>query len=205
VSPDQTNWVEKLPITEFTMNSAVSSTTGYSPFKLNYGYLLTLLKLPIKSETKFYGIEQFADKARLNLSAAHDTIIAAQVHQTQQANKSRRVDLMYSPGDSVYLPTENLTLLKGRVKKLLPKYIGLYEILRVAPKKSSYEIRLPEELKRRQIHPVFHISRLRPHIRNDNSLFPGREAKSFYDFGLDEATEWIVRDIEQHNGPQEAN
>src|ERR1700679_1531736 len=39
IHPDQKDWVEKLPITEFTINSNLSSLTGFAPFKLNYGYM----------------------------------------------------------------------------------------------------------------------------------------------------------------------
>lgn len=185
-------------MTEFAMNSAISSTSGFAPFELNYGYMPTLMRLPSKSETTFYGIEQFAEKARQNLSTAHDAIIASRIRQTTQANRNRREEPSYALGDQVYLSTKNLTLPKGRVKKLLPKFIGPYEIVKAHAKKSTYELRLPEELRRRKIHPVFHVSRLRPHVGNDDSLFPGREAKGFYDFGLDENTDWVVREIEDH-------
>ena len=37
VCPDQKDWVMKLPAVEFAINSAQSSTTGFSPFQLNYG------------------------------------------------------------------------------------------------------------------------------------------------------------------------
>ena len=37
VQPDQKDWVVKLPAVEFAINSAWSSTTGFSPFQLNYG------------------------------------------------------------------------------------------------------------------------------------------------------------------------
>ena len=37
VSTNQKDWVTKLPAIEFAMNSARSSTTGFTPFYLNYG------------------------------------------------------------------------------------------------------------------------------------------------------------------------
>jgi hypothetical protein len=40
IHPNQMDWVAKLPAVEFTMNSSISASTGYSPFELNYGYLL---------------------------------------------------------------------------------------------------------------------------------------------------------------------
>jgi hypothetical protein len=37
ISPEQKDWVHRLPAIEFAFNSAYSSTTGYSPFFLNFG------------------------------------------------------------------------------------------------------------------------------------------------------------------------
>ena len=48
---------------------------------------------------------------------------------------------------------------------------------------STYTLDLPGELKRRRINPKFHVSLLRPHVPNDDLLFPGREVTAFYDFG----------------------
>ena len=39
VQPDQTDWVEKLPMVKFAINSKISSSTGFAPFELNYGYM----------------------------------------------------------------------------------------------------------------------------------------------------------------------
>ena len=43
VSPNQTDWVDKIPLTEFTINSNISSSMGFTPFKLNYGYMPSLI------------------------------------------------------------------------------------------------------------------------------------------------------------------
>ena len=40
----QANWVEQLPMVEFTMNSAVNSSTGFAPFKANYGWMPQLIQ-----------------------------------------------------------------------------------------------------------------------------------------------------------------
>ena len=48
------------------------------------------------------------------------------------------------------------------------------------------------------IHATFHVSRLRPHERNDDLLFPHRNARAVYDFGFEQTTEWFVEEITGH-------
>lgn len=198
VDSDQKDWVTKLPLVEFAMNAAVSNTLKLSPFEVNYGWRPSLSHLASAEEAKFPGVEKFAEQARLNLIAAHDALISSRVDQTTGANRSRREDFPIRIGDKVYLSTEDLNVPKGRARKLVPKYIGPYEVIQVIPGKSAYKIKLPPELERRRIHPVYHISKLRPHVSNDDSLFPGREARRFYDFGNDPEDEWTVSEIADH-------
>ena len=71
-------------------------------------------------------MRHYAEKAQSYLLAAHDAIIAARVGQTYQANKRRRKEPAYQVGDKVWLSTEYLAMPKGRVRKLMPKFIGPY-------------------------------------------------------------------------------
>ena len=41
---DQRDWAHKCPMVEFAMNSNVSSTTGFTPFELNHGYMPRVLR-----------------------------------------------------------------------------------------------------------------------------------------------------------------
>lgn len=197
VNADQTNWFDRLPLVEFAINSTISSSTGFTPFELNYGYLPTMLHHP-KYTTPYLGVRQYANQAILNICSAHDSIIAARVRQTEQSNRNRRKDPEIAIGSKVYLSTDKLNLPKKRATKLLPKYIGPYTVSDVDPNTSTYIIELPPELKERRIHPKFHISRLRPHIPNNDELFPHRDVEYFYDFGSPEDQEWHVDEILGH-------
>lgn len=120
VEPTQADWVEWIPMVEFALNSTVSSSTGYAPFELNYGYIPRWMTTPV-GESPYGGVSYFAERARSNLLRAHDAIIESRVNQTYYANRKRRDAPKYAKGQLVYLSTKNLNLPKGRARKLLPK------------------------------------------------------------------------------------
>lgn len=196
VAPDQLNWVEKLPMVEFAINSSVSASTGFAPFDLNYGYLPTMGG-PMPS-SPYNGVRQFVQQARDNLVLACDALIESRVHQAHHANRARSEAVRYEVGSQVYLSTANLSLPKGRVRKLLPKFIGPFKILEARDDNLTYKLDLPSELKDRRIHTTFHTSLLRPFHANDAIAFPKRDASAFYDYGMPEDQEWVVDSIIDH-------
>ena len=70
---------------EFALNSSMSASRGYAPFKLNYGYIPQLGQC-LNTDMKFVGVHQFAEQALWNVMAAHDAIIAARVMQMHHTN-----------------------------------------------------------------------------------------------------------------------
>lgn len=196
IEPNQLDWVNRVAMGEFAINSCITASTEFAPFELNYGWLPTIL--PDSTETPFVGVQQFAEQALMNLSAAHDAIIANRVYQAHQANKHRREDPGIKIGDKMYLSTADLNLPKGRARKLMPKFIGPYPVTKSRPETSNYTLELSPELVRRRIHPTFHISRLRIHVPNDDDRFPNREVATYYDFGDDPEVEWSVDEIIGH-------
>jgi hypothetical protein len=179
-------------------NSNISSLTGFAPFELNYGFMPTLLGGITPMEKAKPGVKQFVTQALSNLEIAHNAILESQVTQTYQANKRRRPELPYAVRDKAYFSTENLNLPKGRSRKLMPKFIGPYKVTESHPNESKYTLDLPPELKAQRIHPLFHVTRLRPHNKNDDALFPKREVCAYYNFGDAEDEEWLVDDILAH-------
>ena len=198
IQPNQHDWVEKLPMVKFTLNLNISSSTGFSPFKLNYGYMPTFIGGIVPTNTTKPGTKWFVNQAISNLEMAHDAIIETHVSQTYHANKRHRPDGSMADVDKVYLSTENLSLPKSRTRKLMPKFIGPYKVLDSHPGESRYTLDLPSELKARRIHPTFHVSCLQPFVKNDDKLFPRREVRVYYDFSDAEDEEWLVDDILAH-------
>ena len=130
---------------EFVLNSSVSATTRFAPFELNQGYV-PQLGMPTSFDTTFKGVKQFVLQAKWDLMVAHDTIIANHVQQTFHANKKHRASDLYHVGDHMYLLTQNLTLPKGRVRKLVPKYIGPYKVVKAHNEASTVTLELPPVL-----------------------------------------------------------
>ena len=76
-----------------------------------------------------------------------------------QVDKHRNPALCYKVGQQVWLSTDNLHMLNCASKKLMEKWIGPYEVMRVTP--NAVELKLPKTLR---IHPVVNISHVKPYL-----------------------------------------
>ena len=197
VHPNQKDWVMKLPAIEFAINSARSASTGYAPFFLNFGRMPRTMIWDSATTTEYPSVREFALEKKMALMAAHDSILAARVKQTRDANR-KRLTAPFRVGDLVYLSSKNISFPKGLARKLIPKFLGPYKILRNF-ENSSFQLDLPPNLKRRGVHDVFHSSLLRIHIPNDDRLFPGRmDTQITGETATD--NEWAVDCIKNHSG-----
>jgi hypothetical protein len=142
-------------------------------------------------------VREFAQQKKLALLAAHDSILAARVKQTRDANRKRQ-SAPFKEGDLVYLSSKNISFPKGLARKLIPKFIGPYKILRDFGN-ASFQLDLPQHLQRRGLHDVFHSSLLRVHVPNDDRLFPGRMDTQIGDITETDG-EWAVDKILSHHG-----
>jgi hypothetical protein len=144
---------------------------------------------------EYPAVRDFALKKKLALMSAHDSIIAARVKQTRDANRKRQ-DVPFKQHDLVYLSTKNISFPKGLARKLLPKFIGPYRIVRDYGN-STFQLDLPAHLKRRGVHDSFHASLLRVHLPNDGHLFPGRMDTQLT--SPEDDDEWAVDKILSHH------
>jgi hypothetical protein len=98
-------------------------------------------------------------------------------------NRKHHENDIYAVSDRVYLSTQNLTLPKGRARKLVTQYIGPYHVIKAHNMASTVTLELPEDLKNRCMLLSFHTNLVRQYIANNDDLSPRGEAKSFYDVG----------------------
>jgi transposase InsO family protein len=112
ISPDQKDWVQKLPGIQIAINLARNDFTGYSPFFLNTGRIPRNVVWNSPTDSQFPGVVKFAQRVKHALMTAHDSLIAARVKQTRDANRHRR-PVPFKEEDLVYISTKNLALKKG--------------------------------------------------------------------------------------------
>ena len=78
-------------MTEFMLNSSISSSTGFAPFKLNHRYMPVITQqIKEGKPSTAPGVKSFVQQVIKNLEMAHDAIIETGVVQAYHANKKRK-------------------------------------------------------------------------------------------------------------------
>jgi hypothetical protein len=168
----QTDWDEHLTAAEIACNNAKQSSTGFSPFYLNAGQEINLpISQIVPTDTNNTDASDVTQRMREAIEKAKENLRGAQERQKKYADRDRR-DQEYKEGDKVMLSTTNLNN-DHRAPKLVAKYIGPFKVKRVVSC-VAYELELPDVYSR--VHPVFHVSKLKPYKESD--LFPERKQES---------------------------
>ena len=169
----QTDWDDHLAAAELAINNAQQASTGFSPFRLNYGQEVQLpLDQAIAGLRPSNNPEAAERISRLkaDLALAQANIGRAQQRQSRYADQHRRA-VTFKVGDSVLLSTAHLKMIGDdkRTPKFACKYFGPFTVKRVV-NANAYELDLPATLR---IHPVLNIDRLKAY-RDGAALFPSR-------------------------------
>ncbi|OBZ75892.1 hypothetical protein A0H81_04113 [Grifola frondosa] len=146
---------------------------------------------------EYPGIRAYAQHMKAAIVAVHNSILASRVKQMRDVNH-RHYLVLFAEKDLMYISTKNISLPKGLVHKLAPKFIGPYTIIRDFGN-NSYQIALPTNLKQHGIHDVFHTSLLWIHELNDDCLFSGRLDSQVAEFE-DQEGKWAIDKIVAHRG-----
>jgi len=105
---DQRDWITKLLVIEFRINSARAGTTGFLPFELNYGRNPS--PMIWKGRGMFPGVREFAEQMRLAIMGAHcESIIAVRIVNTVEAKREQGL-VDYKVEDIVCLLTKDISL-----------------------------------------------------------------------------------------------
>ena len=156
------NWVDYLPLVEFSNNNSFQASIGMTPFE---GLYDRRCQSPVcwddVRERKLLGPEL------VQLIVEKIALIKERLKTTQKRHKSyadnRRRDLEFEVGDHVFLKVSPMKSVMrfGRKGKLNPRFVGSFEILeRVGT--LAYKVALPPSLSK--IYNVFHVLTLRKYV-----------------------------------------
>jgi len=157
----QNNWLELLPLAEFAYNNTPSSTTDVSPFFTNKGYHPNLLVYPERDIASSHAHDFVIDLDELQ-GTLKEEIAKAQMQYQPSADSHRQQPPDFQVGQSVFVKSQNFRTTRPS-KKLSEKYLGPYEII-AQPSLQLFTLHLPETM--RAVHPVFHVSMLKPATPN---------------------------------------
>ncbi|KAK1664690.1 hypothetical protein QYE76_052849 [Lolium multiflorum] len=139
-------WEECLPHVEFAYNRAVHSTTELCPFEVVYGFKpitpLDLLPLPIHERVNMEASKR-ADFVRKIHLKTKELIEKKGKSNAARMNKKRK-EMLFKPGDLVWVHFRKDRFPKLRKSKLLPRGAGPYKVL-AKINDNAYSIDLPED------------------------------------------------------------
>jgi hypothetical protein len=151
-----TDWNEWLSRAQFAYNNSYHESIRDTPFHLVLSrHPRTPLGVSNKDKRPTEAAA-FVEKIKTYTDRARTVLIASQQRQKAFADR-KRVEQTYAVGDQVLLSTKNMMLKHAeRSRKLLPKWVGPFEIVQKVGK-LAYELKMNPGW---QIHPVFHVSLL---------------------------------------------
>ncbi|KAK3018425.1 hypothetical protein RJ639_003446 [Escallonia herrerae] len=162
VSVTQKNWVKLLDVAQLCFNSRKSSSTGKSAFEIVNGQQPLLPHtVNVPNAGKSPRAISFSEEWRQNIDLAHSYLEKAARRMKKHADKNRRSQ-EFNVGDKVMvkLLPQDRKFLRGRDSRLLQKYEGPLTIVKKIGK-MAYKVDPPHWWSR-QLHPVFHVSMLKP-------------------------------------------
>ncbi len=168
VGHDQVTWDDFLVPLEVAFNSAESGSTHMTPWYFNHGYHPYLPIDMGRMATNVPAVNAFTQNISQRLDYARGCLTKAKDRQKSYADRRRR-ELQLQQGQYVRLNLQHLDLPGCPSRKLSPRFSQPLRVTRVISP-VAYQLDVPPTWR---IHPVFHISHLRPY-RDPNRVVSGR-------------------------------
>lgn len=147
----------------------MSASTGISPFFADNGFYP---RKGTEPATKYEGAgkaevtraDKLVDRAKAMREYLQEQLAWIQEEQSRHADKFRQPYPAFKVGDKVFVDARDFHL-DRKSKSLSLKNLGPWEITRYIDGK-AYEVAVPDTMKDRGVHPVFHPWKL--HLAPDN-------------------------------------
>ncbi|WVZ78975.1 hypothetical protein U9M48_026610 [Paspalum notatum var. saurae] len=163
------SWKKWLSLAELWYNSAFHSALGSSPFQALYGHEPNLAAESSIASSTSSTVNDLLPERAIQLEFLKKHLSSAQNRMKQHADKNRS-ELEFQVGEKVLLklqPYAQSSLINWPFPKLAFKYFGPYTVLeRIG--KVAYRLDLPDGS---SIHPVFHVSQLKPFTADYSPVF----------------------------------
>ena len=161
-------WEECLPHIEFAYNRSVHSTTKLSPFQVVYGFNprapIDLISLPFE-EPLHLDASQRADF----IKSLHETTksnIENMNEKYKLAGSKGRKQVLFEPGDLVWLHLRKERFPDLRKSKLMPRAAGPFKVFEKI-NDNAYKIELHADF---GVSPTFNIADLKPYLGEEDEL-----------------------------------
>ena len=150
-------WEQLLATAEMTINSSPNSSTGYTPFVLNYRFhpVVPIELLSGDEISAVESVQNFVDRTKTLWKTARENSQKSVVKQARLYNK-KHLPVEFEVGDRVLLSTRNMNI-KNIPAKLRSRFCDPFVVTeRIG--QQAYRLEIPTNW---LVHDVFHVSLLK--------------------------------------------
>ncbi len=146
---------------EYAHNSLPVSSTGLSPFQCCLGYQPPLFPSQ-ESDAVVPSAHAFIQRCLRTWRIAREALTRTGERNKASADRHRTKPPLYVCGQKVWLSAKDINF-RLPTRKLGPKFIGPFIVAKVL---SPVTVRLKLTPQFKKIHPVFHVSKIKPVFRS---------------------------------------